>query len=137
MRGRYIVDTETGQGLDLNSGRIRPTICAVVKFEADGEIAWRGPKYWQGHEPRTMKAQAGKMRNRWQAHFDRTGERFEVIERQKREAKRTREILEAQTRKRIRDAAPDLLEALKRLVDDPRTADEAMALIARLEPKQD
>lgn len=137
MDGNYIVEIEMGQALDFSSGKVRPTICAVVKFDADGEVAWRGPRYVQGHEPRNMKAHAGKMRKRWQSHFERTGERFEVVERKKREAKRAAAQANAQARKRIRDAGPELLEALKRLVDDPRTAEEARALIARLEAQTD
>ncbi|RIA46190.1 hypothetical protein DFR49_0723 [Hephaestia caeni] len=133
MDGTYVVEIEVGQAIDLNSGRIRPTICAVVKFDADGEIAWRGNRYWQGHEPRNLKAHAGKMRKRWQLHLERTGERFELAQKLKREAKRAADKAQAQTRKRIRDAAPELLDLLKRLVDDPRTAEEARALIARLE----
>lgn len=135
MEATYVADVELGQAIDLNSGRIRPTICAVVKFDADGEIAWRGKRYWHGREPSNMKAHAGKMRKRYQAHFERTGERFEIAQKQKQEAKRAANKAQAQARKRIRDAAPELLDALKRLVDDPRTGEEARALIARLEPE--
>lgn len=137
MHGTYVVDVELGQAIDLDTGRIRPTISAVVKFDADGEIAWRGPRYWHGHEPRNMKARAGQMRKRWQSHLDRTGERFEVVQRQKREAKRAADKIAAQARKRLREAAPELFETLKRLIDDPRTAEEARALIARIESKAD
>jgi len=133
MQGTYIVELDTGQALDLNSGKIRETVCAVVKFDAHGALAWRGRRYWKGHEPGNMKAQAGKMRKRWQSYLDRTGERFEVFERKRREAKHAAEKAQAQARRRIRDAAPELLDALKRLLDDPRTAEEARALIARVE----
>lgn len=136
MEATYVIDVEFGQAIDLNSGRIRQTICAVVKFDADGEIAWRGNRYWQGSEPSNMKAHAGKMRKRYHAHFERTGERFELAQKQKREAKRATEKAQAQARKRIRDAAPELLDALKRLVDDPRTGEEARALIARVEAQE-
>lgn len=133
MTGQYVVDVEHGQAMGMNDLKIRPTICAVVKFDGDGAVAWRGNRYWAGQEPRNMKAAAGKMRKRWQSYYERTGKRFEVEEREKREAKRAEEKARKEAARRVRDAAPELLEALKRLIDDPRTAEEAMAVIAKAE----
>lgn len=114
--GSYIIETVTGNGMDLATGRIRPTVQAVVKFDQDGAVAWRGKAYWQDHAPRSIAALAGKARKRWQTYYDQTGKRFEVKEREKREAKQANERAEQAARRRVRDTAPELLASLRKIV---------------------
>ena len=109
----YVVKTEKGQGFGLADGRLADTVRAIVVWDTDNKIAWRGRTYWKGEEPRNSNAVAGKARKSFQSYYDRTGLRWEVeverkksVEKSEREAKRNAD-------RALRDAAPDLLEALK------------------------
>lgn len=124
--GEYVVDIVKGEGLDLRSGKIRATVQAVVRFTGDDMIAVRGKLYYVDHGPRNIHAVAGKMRRRWQEYYDRTGRRFEIERRdEQREAAavKTREI---EARRLVRDAAPDLLAAAKRVIQDHAMTGDAV-----------
>lgn len=113
MSGTYIVDTVTGEGINLGTGRIGKTIKAVVKFDQDGRVAHSGPSYWLGDEPRNFKANAGRMAKRYQVYFDRTGKRWEVEQADKRKAEREMKEEARRKAKQVREAGPELLEACK------------------------
>ena len=113
MVGQYIIDTETGEAFGMADGRIGKTICAVIKFDADGKIARRGNRYWLGDEPRNLKAALGRARKSYQSYFDRTGNRWEIEQEDKSKAARATKELAIKERKAVQMAGSDLLAALK------------------------
>jgi hypothetical protein len=84
----YQVEIVRGEGMNLSDCRVRPTVRAVVKH-TDGTFCWGTTTYFSTGENRQvagLRMNAAKMAKRYQAHLDSTGERFEVIEKAKREA---------------------------------------------------
>ena len=65
VAGQYVVEIVKGEGLDLRSGKIRPTVQAVIKFTGDDMIAAKGSLYYADRVPRNINALAGKLRQRW------------------------------------------------------------------------
>lgn len=124
--GKYVVDIVTGEGLDLATGKIRPTIQAVVRFTGDDMIAVKGCLYYADRAPRNIHAVAGKLRSRWQAYLDRTGKRYEIERRDQKREEAAIKRREIEARRLVRDAAPDLLDAARRVLDDPCVAGEAV-----------
>jgi hypothetical protein len=113
MPEQYIIDTEVGEAFGMSDGRIGKTICAVVKFDADGKVARHGRRYWLGEEPRNLKAALGRTRQSFQSYFERTGNRWEVEQEDKKRAEREAKELAAKECKAVQAAGPDLLAALK------------------------
>ena len=113
MAGQYIIDAEMGEAFGMSDGRIGKTICAVVKFDADGVIARRGNRYWLGDEPRNLKAALGRTRKSYQSYLERTGKRWEIEQADKKKAERAAKALATEERKAVQMAAADLLDALK------------------------
>lgn len=114
--GEYIVDVERGHGMAMSNLKMRPTVTAVVKF-SDGQIAWRGPCYFEGSESRNWKAQAGKQRRAYQSYFERTGNRWEVEQAQAKAARVAIRRAAIDARKEVREAAGQLLATLQGLVE--------------------
>lgn len=112
LKGLYVVAKVEGHAMSMSTLKMSPTVHAVVKFSKDGMIAWTGPSYYAGHEPRNMMAQAGAMRTRYQGHFDRTGERWEVSLANERMAKKAAKDAIVAARRATRERAGDLFAAL-------------------------
>lgn len=102
----------------------------VVHTES-GEIAWSSDLYVS---PKAARLQANKMRPRYDAHLRRTGNRFEVEQREKREEFKARKRAAVEKRKQVREKAPDLLAALQSLIDvfpyTPANSEERAVFIA-------
>jgi len=86
----YVVVKKEGLGFALEGSRIDPTIWFEVQH-TDGMKAWESSHFWADTPKRSingLKLQASNMAKRYQAHLDRTGERFEVEEKKKWDAER-------------------------------------------------
>lgn len=83
----YDIHQVGGRGLSLESMKSGDTVQFQVRAD-DGVIAWRGTSYFvDGLSKRQiggLRLQADNMRKRYQAHFDRTGKRFELEEDERR-----------------------------------------------------
>jgi len=86
----YVVVKKEGSAFRMSDMKL----VDVVHFEVqhtDGKIAWTGKSYYASAGARSiagLKLAATNMAKRYQAHFDRTGQRFEVEEEKKRLAAR-------------------------------------------------
>lgn len=122
---RYITEQVTGDGIDLKGDlKIKPTIGFVVKYSGDNMVAWRGPSWWahavQGRRLGGLRLQASNMAKRYQSHLDSTGKRFEIEEKEKREAEKAKRDHARKVDAAKRSAALVLYDALAGLLNHSR-----------------
>lgn len=85
----YVVVRKDGHGMSMSHPmKMGDTVWFEVQH-TDGMTAWSSNTFWADAAKRSingLRLQASKMCLRYQAHLDRTGERFEVEEKRKKDA---------------------------------------------------
>lgn len=119
--GKYeIVITET-QAMGMHSLKLMSAWRGDIVFITDdgkSEPTFHSSIYFQSDDPDKRRTRGGLLNplGRYRRYYTSTGKRWEVEERERRNAKERAKRAAAERAKRVRDAAPDLLAALRGLV---------------------
>jgi hypothetical protein len=112
MQHQYKATTETGQAMFLGDGPlIRNGVRGVVRWGDDPRAAWEGNLQVGRLAEATAKRSANAMLRRLVYHFNRSGKRWEVEQREERDRKERERRAARDRRIRIERAALDYHEA--------------------------
>ena len=126
----YVALISTGSSIDLATMKIGATVWAEVRHE-DGALCWTSQSHWRAKmTPRQRQGlllSARQMAARYAADLEQTGKRFEVVERERREAA----ALESKRVKRLawlRENVPKLVTELTEAENEQSRRDAAAAV---------
>lgn len=137
----YRIEVRTGQSMSLSDMRSCDIVYAVIIAQDGTVAATTASRLWRWHaDERTVKMQGGKLRAQFERYYQRTGRRWEVEQKNKRDAERAEKRAQAAKAQAVRDAAPELLAALRDLLDTVERGDPigpakraAIAAVAKAE----
>jgi hypothetical protein len=119
----YEVRVEAALGFKGDMSGLEPTWAGELVFiEDDGKVTPTGVRssYFQrGDEnKRRTRAKLNLMLGRYRSHLARTGQRFELEQKAKRNAEKAAEAARIARRRQLKEAAPDMWKALNALFLD-------------------